>query len=79
MTRHDVPADRLSGVQALANAKSHCALDPRAARIETWEAWGSAMQIGSALFRAATSPEPTVECTISGKPRAIHATRGSGS
>lgn len=26
--------------RALANDKNHCALDPRAARIETWEAWG---------------------------------------
>ncbi|MFF4509207.1 immunity 49 family protein [Streptomyces sp. NPDC001401] len=60
--------------RALANAKSHCALDPRAARIETWEAWVAAMQIGSALFRSATSPEPTVECLISGKPRTIPST-----
>ncbi|MGW2571263.1 immunity 49 family protein [Streptomyces sp. NPDC001537] len=100
VTRHDVPADRLSSVQALvddtearvrkletmpstfntglnralSNAKSHCALDPRAARIETWEAWVAAMQIGSALFRSATSPEPTVECLISGKPRTIRST-----
>ncbi|MEU6578357.1 immunity 49 family protein [Streptomyces sp. NPDC046805] len=57
--------------RALANAKSQCALDPRAARIETWEAWVTTMQIGSALFRAATSPEPAVECLISGKPRTI--------
>ncbi|MBT2421252.1 immunity 49 family protein [Streptomyces sp. ISL-22] len=100
VTRHEVPADRVSSVQelvddtearvrklesmpstfntglnrALANAKTHCALDPRAARIETWEAWVAAMQIGSALFRAATSSEPTVECLISGKPRTIRST-----
>lgn len=60
--------------RALANAKNHCTLDPRAARIETWEAWVAAMQIGSALFRAATSSEPTVECLISGKLRTIPST-----
>lgn len=60
--------------RALANANNHCALDPRAARIETWEAWVAAMQIGSALFRAATSSGPTVECLISGKVRTIPST-----
>ncbi len=100
VTRHEVPADRVSDAQtlvdetemrvrkldtmpstfnmalnrALANAKSHCAVDPRAARIETWEAWVTAMQIGSALFRSATSPEPTVECLISGTPRTVRST-----
>lgn len=59
---------------ALSDAKNHCALDPRAARIETWEAWVAAMQIGSALFRSATSSEPTVECLISGKRRTIPTT-----
>ena len=100
VTRHEVPADRVLGVQALvddtearvrkletnaqhvqhrsnralANAKNLCALDPRAARIETWEAWVAAMQIGSALFRSATSSQPTVECLISGKMRTIRST-----
>ncbi|KPI00665.1 hypothetical protein OK074_5758 [Actinobacteria bacterium OK074] len=60
--------------RALANAMNHCALDPGAARIETWEAWVAAMQIGSALFRSATSPDPTVESLVSGKLRTIRST-----
>ncbi|MGW2627996.1 immunity 49 family protein [Streptomyces chattanoogensis] len=58
----------------LRNATAHCALDPIASKIETWEAWVSAMQIGSALFKSATSPEPTVECRISHELRTIHST-----
>ncbi|MCF1596041.1 immunity 49 family protein [Streptomyces muensis] len=59
---------------ALRNAKAHCASDSDAAVIETWEAWVAAMQIGSALFRSATSPDPTVDCLISGKVRTIPST-----
>ncbi|MGW0561879.1 immunity 49 family protein [Streptomyces sp. NPDC003016] len=55
-------------------AQTHCALDPDAARIETWEAWVAAMQIGSALFQSATSTEPTVTCRINGKMRTIPST-----
>ncbi|MGK8558515.1 immunity 49 family protein [Nocardia gipuzkoensis] len=38
-------------------AKSRCLVDPEAAKFETWEAWVTAMQTGSALFAAATTPE----------------------
>ncbi|WP_329834020.1 immunity 49 family protein [Streptomyces sp. BE133] len=38
-------------------ASSRCATDPEAAQFETWEAWVTAMQTGSALFAAATAPE----------------------
>ncbi|MFJ8538577.1 immunity 49 family protein [Streptomyces sp. NPDC093591] len=59
---------------AVRSAKAHCALDANAALIETWEAWVAAMQIGSALFRSAASPEATVDCLISGKVRTIPST-----
>ncbi|NBE56525.1 immunity 49 family protein [Streptomyces boluensis] len=55
----------------LLKAKEHCAQDPEAAHIDTWEAWLAAMQIGSALFRSVTSTEPTVDSVIFGKPRTI--------
>jgi hypothetical protein len=42
---------------ALTLAQQHCAMDPQAAKFETWKAWGTAMQTGSALFAAATGPE----------------------
>ncbi|MDQ1009552.1 hypothetical protein QFZ82_004037 [Streptomyces sp. V4I23] len=38
-------------------AMSCCAADPQAARFETWEAWVTAMQVGSALFDAAVAAE----------------------
>ncbi|WP_406016659.1 immunity 49 family protein [Streptomyces sp. NBC_00984] len=38
-------------------AKARCARDPEARKFETWEAWVTAMQTGSALFAAATAPE----------------------
>ncbi|MGX7674240.1 immunity 49 family protein [Plantactinospora sp. DSM 117369] len=43
----------------LSLAQQHCAMDPEAAKFETWEAWVTAMQIGSALFAAATAPKGT--------------------
>lgn len=41
----------------LALAKSYCLVDPGATRFDTWEAWVTAMQTGSALFEAATADE----------------------
>ncbi|MEV6322958.1 immunity 49 family protein [Nocardia sp. NPDC051787] len=38
-------------------AQSRCAVDPEAVKFETWEAWVTAMQTGSALFAAATAAE----------------------
>ncbi|WP_405687085.1 immunity 49 family protein [Streptomyces sp. NBC_00057] len=38
---------------AVAHAHARCATDPRAARINTWDAWATAVQLGSALFTGA--------------------------
>ncbi|WJV46469.1 immunity 49 family protein [Streptomyces flavofungini] len=54
-------------------AKSRCALDPLAGKIESWEAWVVAMQTGSALFAAATAEEGGVQCRIGGETRTIPA------
>ncbi|MCC9738649.1 immunity 49 family protein [Streptomyces sp. MNU89] len=60
---------------AVTSAEAHCLLDPRAAKLETWEAWVAAMQVGSALFAAATAePDAVVECRIAHKVRTIPAT-----
>ncbi|MGW2883435.1 immunity 49 family protein [Streptomyces sp. NPDC001233] len=59
---------------SLLAAQTHCAADPRAAQLPTWEAWVAAMQVGSALFTAATTAEETVSCRIADKPRTIQAT-----
>ncbi|MEU4083007.1 immunity 49 family protein [Streptomyces aureus] len=65
--------DRLEGSEmsrsralesALTVAKSFCANDPWAGRFETWEAWVTAMQVGSALFDAAMASEGPVACRI---------------
>ncbi|MGW2572818.1 immunity 49 family protein [Streptomyces sp. NPDC001537] len=45
-------------------AKALCASDPAAARLETWEAWVTAMQVGSALFAAGTASDGPVSCMI---------------
>ncbi|TGB14668.1 hypothetical protein E2651_05330 [Streptomyces sp. MZ04] len=38
---------------ALVLGHSHCAADPRVADIDTWDAWATAVQLGSALFTGA--------------------------
>lgn len=48
----------------LAVAMSACAADPRAEKFETWEAWITAMQVGSALFDSAAAAEGPVPCRI---------------
>ncbi|MFJ9084416.1 MULTISPECIES: immunity 49 family protein [unclassified Streptomyces] len=57
-------------------AKASCASDPAAARFETWEAWVTAMQVGSALFAAGTSSDEPVSCRIGvdGKTKDLPAT-----
>jgi hypothetical protein len=59
---------------SLTAANTHCALDPSADKLETWEAFVAAMQVGSALFASATAAEGTVECRIANKMRTIQAT-----
>lgn len=49
---------------ALTVAKAACANDPAATRSETWEAWVTAMQVGSALFAAGTATDGLVQCRI---------------
>ncbi|MEV5985493.1 immunity 49 family protein [Streptomyces sp. NPDC052051] len=49
---------------SLLTAKNHCGSDPRAALLPTWEAWVTAMQVGSALFASATAEGNLVECRI---------------
>ncbi|MDX3693560.1 immunity 49 family protein [Streptomyces europaeiscabiei] len=58
---------------ALSKAALHCLHDATADKSETWEAWVAAMQIGSALFVAATTNEDSVECRIAHKARTIPA------
>jgi hypothetical protein len=48
----------------LAVAKWRCLTDPVAGEFPTWEAWVTAMQVGSALFAAGTAAEGPVPCRI---------------
>ena len=48
----------------LAVAKWRCLTDPVAGEFPTWEAWVTAMQVGSALFTAGTAVEGSVPCRI---------------
>lgn len=59
---------------ALVLAKSHCLLDTTGQKLPSWESWVSAMQLGSAVFAAATTTEPTVTCRIADKDRTLQAT-----
>ncbi|WP_419994486.1 immunity 49 family protein [Streptomyces boninensis] len=45
-------------------AMQHCLEDAEASRFQTWEAWVTAMQVGSALFDAGTAVEGPVPCRI---------------
>ncbi|MER0240816.1 immunity 49 family protein [Streptomyces sp. HSW2009] len=56
-------------------AHLHLLSDPDAERVETWEAWMQAAQVGSALFAAATAaPGTTVSCRVAEEMRTIPAT-----
>ncbi|MFI1536457.1 immunity 49 family protein [Streptomyces anandii] len=58
----------------LHTAKTQCSLDPTAEKLETWESWVMAMQVGSALFASATAPEgSSVQCMIGHQLRTIPA------
>ncbi|MFD6968335.1 immunity 49 family protein [Streptomyces sp. NPDC059979] len=58
---------------ALLAMHARCAIDPRAALVETWEATVNAMQVGSALFAVTGVSEGTVECRINRKLRTLPA------
>ncbi|MFJ4616816.1 immunity 49 family protein [Streptomyces sp. NPDC088812] len=59
---------------ALTHAHVRCADDPDAAKPETWEAWVTAMQIGSALFATTLAHEGTVDCRIGDRVHTLPAT-----
>ncbi|MEU8891900.1 immunity 49 family protein [Streptomyces sp. NPDC048442] len=52
---------------------AHGAVDPRAAKVETWEAAVTAMQVGSAFFAVTGVSEDSVECRINRKLRTLPA------
>jgi hypothetical protein len=64
--------DALSTTLTLAEA--HCLMDPRGSIYPTWDAWVNAMQVGSAVFAAATTTEDQVQCRIAHKERTLQAT-----
>ncbi|MFI6090457.1 immunity 49 family protein [Streptomyces sp. NPDC051218] len=49
------PGDAFASALTLAHA--HCALDPEASHVDTWDAWVVAVQLGSALFTGAQAQE----------------------
>ena len=53
--------------------RARCVIDPRAAKVETWEAAVNAMQLGSALFAVTGASEGAVERLIDRKMRALRA------
>ncbi|MFE2527291.1 immunity 49 family protein [Streptomyces sp. NPDC059382] len=55
-------------------AKLHCGTDPRGDIFPTWDAWATAMQVGSAVFATATAPEGPVRCRIAHEDRTLQAT-----
>ncbi|MFF1839552.1 immunity 49 family protein [Streptomyces sp. NPDC058231] len=48
----------------LTAAKWYCLTDPMATEFPTWEAWVTAMQVGSALFISGSAAEGPVPCRI---------------
>ncbi|MEV6963111.1 immunity 49 family protein [Streptomyces sp. NPDC051207] len=57
--------DRYDALASALNlAKWRCLTDPTAGEFPTWEAWVTAMQVGSALFAAGTAAEGPVPCRI---------------
>lgn len=59
-------------------ATSRCLVDPLASELPTWESWVNAMQVGSAVFAAATTTEDHVQCRIAGKDRTLRPLARSG-
>lgn len=50
--------------KAVMSAQAHCAVDPQAIALETWEATVNAMQVGSALFATSSRTDGSVSCRI---------------
>jgi hypothetical protein len=64
-------ADALSDALLLAQERS--VPDPTAGWLETWEAWVTAMQSGSAMFAAAATDAESVDCLIHHEVRSLPA------
>ncbi len=60
--------------KAVLHVQARLAVDPEASGIDTWEAVVSAMQVGSAMYAAATKDEGTVQCRVNHELRTIPAT-----
>ncbi|MEV7501382.1 immunity 49 family protein [Streptomyces sp. NPDC093018] len=58
---------------ALLHVQARCAVDPRAAKLETWEAVVTATQISSAVFAVTGVSEGTVQCRIAQEVRTLAA------
>ncbi|GAA0918646.1 immunity 49 family protein [Streptomyces thermoalcalitolerans] len=58
---------------SLLHLQARCAVDPRAARLETWEAVVAAMQLHSALYAVTGATEGTVQCRIAHEMRTLSA------
>ena len=59
---------------ALFHLGARCMVDPRAAKLETWEAVVNALQLGSAIVATASAAEgATVECRINRRVRTLSA------
>ncbi|WP_405618733.1 immunity 49 family protein [Streptomyces sp. NBC_00076] len=67
-------AVRVALSDSLLLAQERAAADPTAEWLETWEVWVTAMQSGSAMFAAATSPEASTACLIHHEVRSVPAT-----
>ncbi|MEV7915416.1 immunity 49 family protein [Streptomyces griseus] len=59
---------------ATAHALARCAEDPDSGKLETWEAWVTAMQLGDALFATTLSDEGTAEYRIGDRTVTLPAT-----
>ncbi|MCH0539330.1 immunity 49 family protein [Streptomyces sp. MUM 203J] len=59
---------------ALLHLGARCTVDPRAAKLETWEAVVNTLQLGSAMFAGVCADEGTVECRINREMRTLPAT-----
>ncbi|WNF27165.1 immunity 49 family protein [Streptomyces sp. C11-1] len=58
---------------ALVTAYERTSVDPDVSWVESWEAWVTAMQAGSAIFAAATATEANVQCLIHHEKRTVSA------
>ncbi|MEU4149571.1 immunity 49 family protein [Streptomyces sp. NPDC026659] len=59
---------------SLVAAKWRCAIDPTVAELSTWEAWITAMQVGSALFISGASVDGPVACRVGDEVKHLPAT-----